>query len=458
MKRNWFFYLNLFFLALGLFLYIPFFTHRSDDPVFGGYSLKYLVYVIGMGIPLLGYAVCVWKGSPKVQAILFVSIAFSALSLETMLRLLAPVQVTSITMTHPFIGFIGKPNISYDEPWKDLEGRPRPGKITFNEKGLRINGPIPMPKPKTEFRVLLLGGSTVMNGFPESNTISAQLEILFHQSGMNHVRVYNCGQNAFVANQEMSLLFHELLNYEADLVVCYDGGIDITSPYLHDPRPGYPYTHVALEAGHDAIRSLAPIRTYINLVLRKSFLIKLIYSRGIFYSNLREQQLNLSALRKSCGYGTPQWEEAIVNQYLSALEKGTLLANAKHFRFAAFLQPLVFFKENCSEREKGFIEAEPGLADYTRRQYDRARKGYENLQQKYGQDKTCYFYDISWSLRNYSKPAFTDFNHLDDAMNGEIAKILFDHLKKSFEFGSQSSPGKEITKVPSSKSASSGSQ
>src|SRR5437899_12585594 len=104
---------------------------------------------------------------------------------------------------------------------------------------------VPPPQKGNEYRIIVLGGSTAFAGFPLSNSIAGQLESLFHQDGIETVRVYNWGVPGYISGQELSLLAHKVL--DPDLVIAYDGANDAFLPYFADPRPYYPFVFIEYE-------------------------------------------------------------------------------------------------------------------------------------------------------------------------------------------------------------------
>ena len=80
----------------------------------------------------------------------------------------------------------------------------------------------PARKPKNEFRVFILGGSTIYN-------LYGHLENSYNDSGMR-VRIVNIGGNSFGTGRLVPL-FGEILGYDPDMIIIYSGHsefVDIT--------------------------------------------------------------------------------------------------------------------------------------------------------------------------------------------------------------------------------------
>lgn len=102
--------------------------------------------------------------------------------------------------------FGGRPGgVGTDQP--QMGGSPG-STFALNDLGLRINGTFERAKKPGEFRVFVLGASTVFNGAPLANSIPGRLEALCHDSGLDSVAVYNCGVVSYVSGQELALLLH----------------------------------------------------------------------------------------------------------------------------------------------------------------------------------------------------------------------------------------------------------
>ena len=70
----------------------------------------------------------------------------------------------------------------------------------------------------------MIGGSTVMGaGVSNTQTIPAQLEFSLHAKGYANVRVVNAGIGGFYSMWESQYLLTELLYYQPDLVIVFNG-------------------------------------------------------------------------------------------------------------------------------------------------------------------------------------------------------------------------------------------
>ena len=228
-------------------------------------------------------------------------------------------------------------------PYVMFSGEPSsPGLNTLGYKGK-----VPaMPKPLDEFRIFLVGGSTVVNGDP---SISRILEELFHQEGLPAVKMYNFGVVSSVSGMELSKIVFELSELEPDMIVMYNGGNDLLHPYSWDPRPGYPFNFVAYENNPLLRNDLESYPTFALMAYGSHFM------RYAFRSYFIRRFAPLEQLRAESHYRSLEWEEKIAENYVNNLYKAETLSKAFGADFMAFFQPLVYFKRRLSKEEQGFV-------------------------------------------------------------------------------------------------------
>jgi hypothetical protein len=247
-------------------------------------------------------------------------------------------------------------------------GTPREPKpyVVFgtDENGPYVNrlgypGPVPaLPKPAGEYRIFMLGGSTVFAGNPP---LAVQIERELRTSGLDAARVYNFGVVSSVSGMELARIVFEVGGYEPDLVLLYDGGNDVVVPFLWDPRPGYPFNFLLYESNplmQDADRyPTALLLGFGSNLLRRTF-------RDFF----TERLLGLGRLRAEAGWQTEPWRDAIARTYVDHLVKGARASRGFGAKFMGFLQPLLYWKATLEEHEvtvRDVLDHEhPGLREH----------------------------------------------------------------------------------------------
>jgi lysophospholipase L1-like esterase len=112
---------------------------------------------------------------------------------------------------HPSVGFLHKPD---QQGWLD------DGLATINALGLRGSMP-PTPKPRDEFRIVLVGDSTTFGwGVNDDETYGVHLERLLSRMAQGRqVRVVNAGVAAYDLEHAARLLRHLAPSLEPDLVL-----------------------------------------------------------------------------------------------------------------------------------------------------------------------------------------------------------------------------------------------
>jgi hypothetical protein len=150
---------------------------------------------------------------------------------------------------------------------------------------------------------------------------------------------------------DLARLVYEVADRQPDLVVFYDGGNDLTTPFLFDPRPGYPMNFVVYE-NNPLLR--ADLQSYPTVALTAygSNLARLLFP-GYFARTF----LPLDQLRTEVGFGSEAWKERILDVYLGNLRKAATFARGLDAELVTFVQPLVYFKEVTSDEERRFIDA-----------------------------------------------------------------------------------------------------
>jgi lysophospholipase L1-like esterase len=149
-----------------------------------------------------------------------------------------------------------------------------------------------------EIRIFVVGGSTVLFGATLADSIPGAIETALHAEGLQAARVYNFGVAAFLSGQELSLLVHRLAYLQPDAVIAYDGGNDLISPWLYDPRPDYPFNFLVWE---DAINKAS------NTGTRAKSIASLAQDSALLQALVGTTEWDVRAgrdgLRRNVGYG-----------------------------------------------------------------------------------------------------------------------------------------------------------
>lgn len=276
------------------------------------------------------------------------------------------------------------------------------------------------PKPAGEFRLFMLGGSTVEYGNPP---LPVLVERELKRRGLDKVRVFNYGIISQNSSQELAHLVFHVLDSGPDMVVMYNGGNDIMDPLLYDPRPGYPFNFLAYENNvlfKDYREYPWPaLLAYGSEMLRHLF-------RGYFF----EKFGNFSFLRMDADYGTDAWSEKTARIYAGNLAKAARICGAHDIKYAAFFQPLVFYTSSAVAGEAGHIlkgwppEEAKLVWPYTEDVRARILRRVKEEQRQFAFS----FYDLSDIFDTSPDAVFTDYIHISAEANQRIASAICDRL------------------------------
>lgn len=320
-------------------------------------------------------------------------------------------SVSDIRKPTPYTMFKGARNA---KAWKKFSSKTGLQDNILNELG--YPGDVPeMPKPKNEYRIIVLGGSAVFMGFPP---IPRLIQYQFEKNQCSEVKVYNFSVVSSVTSMELARLVHEVVNYAPDLIISYSGFNDIDEPFVADPRPGYPFNYFISESNPILDSN---IRDYplIPLIAYGSNLM-----RHFFPSYFLHKFINLDSLRKEAGYQTMEWKQAISNIYIENIVKSHKISNAFGAKFMAFFQPSLYFKDFITKTEKNYIDSNRMNSALELREM--ILKEAQNIKIK----KDFYFSDLSNFFDNHSESVFVDRVHLKDQYRPEVAKEVYNHILK----------------------------
>lgn len=354
--------------------------------------------------------------------IALIALVLTLLLVETLsIRLLptrAPVEqrfpVEVFRKPQPYTMFGGTPNAEFE--YEDEQGGHHIEKL--NRMGYRGAEPT-MPKPEGEYRIFVLGGSTVFLGQPP---IPALLEEEFKQYGLKQVKVYNFGVISSVSGMELARLVFEVADLEPNLIVFYNGGNDIMGPYRHDPRPGYPFNFLVYES-NPLVESNVNSYPALTLLAYGSNLAR--YFLGDYFT---EKFADIGHLRDEANWGSDDWREQIAGVYVSNLLKADKVSHAFGADFMAFAQPILFFKDQPAPAEAdlfGNSERREYALDVRQKIHTAIIKADPNLAVK--------IIDLSDIYDPSGEQVFTDTIHTTQSSKAVIAQAMFENIIQTFE-------------------------
>ena len=301
----------------------------------------------------------------------------------------------------------------YPKPYVMFGGKPNEN--VLNPMGYKGNVPDPQKKDDA-YRIFVLGGSTVFNGNPP---IPALLEAEFRAHGFETVNVYNFGVVASMSGMEIARIVFEVSDLQPDLIVLYNGGNDIFSPWCCDPRPGYPYNFLAYEANPilqkdmDAYPAAALILYGSNIF------------RYLFPDFFLERFTALDRKRKDAEWLSEAWGIRIADTYINNMIKADKLARAFDSDLIVFFQPLLYYKKSLTPEERKHYPKQTNYPNYVKKTI---------LQKAIAAQKQTplRFVNLSDMFTSASEQIFTDHIHITQAAKTVIAKSLYQHIRSVF--------------------------
>src|SRR5215831_5823421 len=186
------FWINATLIVVWLYLIWPLFT-----PVY--LNQIYVVFLIILTLPALGYAYLTLVGGKKINIGLLIACVFAFTLGETYLRLWvpAPEQRWSGPIVtngqHPYYMFTGAPDSSGRMVPQQGGANDADNNYRLNSLGFRIERPLIKSKPEGELRIFVIGGSSIFNGAPLSKTIPGWIESELRNRGFSRAKVHNFG-------------------------------------------------------------------------------------------------------------------------------------------------------------------------------------------------------------------------------------------------------------------------
>lgn len=298
--------------------------------------------------------------------------------------------------------------------------------------------PVAVEKPADVYRVIVLGGSTVMgDGSPRpSQNLVGMLRRVVHEQGITaadgkRVEFINAGVDGYNSAQEYLYFVSELARFKPDLVIVYDGWND-----------SYMWTDSSI------VSNLSPFRT--ETQQENTRRIKASYSlSGSLLLTLANLNISLTQGRFRLGLLELPWRllrkpasraeidrraetyDADLVAYYRQIHRAFLALADDRLAVAVFLQPLAGVDDRpLSEDEKKawwHDELEWEL-DNRSSFYDDARDVLAELKQaSHGRRQIC-IADVSDSFKGVSEPVYADTGHLLPVGNKIVASRILNEL------------------------------
>ena len=307
-------------------------------------------------------------------------------------------------------------------------------------------------KPPGVFRIFIFGGSTVagIGSKTPLENLPAQFSQLIKKTAkpagtFTNFEVINAGVSGYNSSHEFLYFITEIINYDPDLVIFYNGWNDQSfweaqlrlSPNYLFPKRHTKHTDWAKRLNesftfpgavwHVFLSIQSVVYEYSHQIATlwaiKSSL-KRVLSKIIPASDLQ------SSMDKTKDNETSPYPLKAVQFYENNLRDSINFALSRKVKVAEFLQPLVgldkkvYFKE-AQER----VNSNPTELQALKKFYYSARNMIEELSNDYKNQENACIADLSFSLENEKERLYADAEgHLLQKGNAIIARNIRDHL------------------------------
>lgn len=327
-------------------------------------------------------------------------------------------------------GLFGDTLLRHDEPLigfglkKNLNEKVAGWHVRTNDLGLRGEA-LPVKKPSDEFRIFIVGGSTVFGwGVNEQETIAGHLQKLIQSqqfrsltattrslAATNHkqVRVINAGMPWYASWHESALIFFRILALEPDWIIVFDGLNDVAASL--QPL----WTPIHLGGSLDLPTQIAASRKK-NAARFSAFvadLIRLSPTLRYFFAKLAQRK----ELRNGT-YHPEVWDQYI--RYMTGLKH---LTASLGIRFSVFLQPVMCLDKPLDPYEiqtDATSMATPMFAEMFRKVYQEGEKRLLNT-------RDIPFTSLRSTFSKTTSPIYMDGLHYNNLGNEMLAREIYHH-------------------------------
>ena len=294
--------------------------------------------------------------------------------------------------------------------------------------------PITVQKPTDAYRIIVLGGSTVMGaGAPRpSQNIVGMLRKDVRARGLTgpngkHVEFINAGVDGYTSAQEYLYLVSDLLRFKPDLVVVYDGWNDLVYNFNNNLSP-FRTTHVYIRS---RIPESFSIAGSVFLVAQniKEFLASSSFRLGMI--ELSRRVFDRFGPRADIVHSSYTPFDPRNIEFYDINRRAFLALADNQLSVAVFLQPLVGIDDrmlSAEEKASWWYPTHDKVLVNRVPFYERARQILAHLKARdQGNGHHC-IADLSHSLKGVSEPVYADTGHLLPKGNEVVAAQILDQL------------------------------
>ncbi|MBI1389054.1 MAG: hypothetical protein GC154_11460 [bacterium] len=314
------------------------------------------------------------------------------------------------------------------------------GYLNVNSDGFR--GPELGEKKEDRLRVMLLGASTAF-GFGAASDEDTFAMILDRSGG--RFEVINASVIGFVSGQERSYLTNELLRYQPDWVVTFDGYADIFDAWhlhtalgvLKSPRE-MAYNLIVMPQIEDELKAnfrtqsspWAAFTRFARTALFKSFLIRRLNEQVEKAEELASRKLKLN--QRDYTPLPDEYFDRVVDGFTGNLLEIARWCENRGVRYTSVLQPDITSKRNRTPDEEALLSAINELVPHYRKHYGEVYRRFMRRSHEVLLERGLDVIDIAEqpAFAYDGETLFVDSAHFNAEGNRVIASILRDALRR----------------------------
>ncbi len=364
----------------------------------------------------------------------------------------------SVFVFDPHTGYRNKPNSSYG---KELRTDPQ-GFMCLSECQT-----VPRVKPKGEFRIIVIGGSTVV-GFgvaTPAQTLVGQLEKRIKQAWPRKdlsVRVINAGIGGAFSAQELTLLNLDLSTYDPDMLVVFDGYNDFNqwhyvnfyshiSRYADLIKPNYHSYDYTLIDGIARVQTPGGAILHTLNILNETFPVfaySTIIAKEIRGHMLERAAAKVAAAAKetSATKSVPNFESSLLRRdrnsawtYVNNLDQMVAFAKTRHIPIQVDLQPSLMYLDNQGKSVKKALTKEEMVIYDRNRDRGPALTAYFNKTKKLISQRTqnaqelVSYSDLTKIFAGIEEQIYVDEIHYNAKGQKILADAIYNELRPALE-------------------------
>ncbi len=301
------------------------------------------------------------------------------------------------------------------------------------------------PKEKGEFRIFVLGGSTLMGvgASDMAHTIPANLKRFLENAGADpRLKVINAGVGGFRSTQEHLYLITKIAALEPDMVIVFDGANDADStaeflngsgePTYHSYGPGDYLAHYNFLTLGGSVRFLIDqSRAYSRRIADYSTFLVLVTNGFAKLNSMRAKRRAKNGTAQKFAADPPD-QERVFSFYPKTISKIIEYCRSHGMLVACFLQPHIGTgKKQLHPREARYY---PRLDEFPlRTAFERFSQAFSSLKGKYSFAPDVFVADYTGLFEETPQELYVDGTHYNDRGNEIIARQMATDIMGAFK-------------------------